>query len=82
MAEALLQVQGFKKHFPVTRGWREERVLVRAGGVDSRSAGGNPGAGGNQGAARPRWEAHSQMIDPTEGGSVWGKTWPLERSAS
>jgi oligopeptide/dipeptide ABC transporter ATP-binding protein len=35
MGEHLVEVKGLKKYFPITRGWREERVSVRAvDGVD------------------------------------------------
>jgi oligopeptide transport system ATP-binding protein len=70
MAEALLQVQGLKKHFPVTRGWREEKVLVRAvDGVDfSIRRGETLGLVGESGCGKTTvGRLILRLIDPTEG---------------
>jgi oligopeptide/dipeptide ABC transporter ATP-binding protein len=70
MAEALLQVQGLKKHFPVTRGWREEKVLVRAvDGVDfSIRRGETLGLVGESGCGKTTvGRLIIRLIDPTEG---------------
>jgi len=70
MTEALLQVQGLKKHFPVTRGWREEKVLVRAvDGVDfSIRRGETLGLVGESGCGKTTvGRLILRLIDPTEG---------------
>ena len=70
MAEALLQVQGLKKHFPVTRGWREEKVLVRAvDGIDfSIRRGETLGLVGESGCGKTTvGRLILRLIDPTEG---------------
>ena len=70
MAETLLQVRGLKKHFPVTRGWREEKGLVRAvDGVDfSIRRGETLGLVGESGCGKTTvGRLILRLIDPTEG---------------
>jgi oligopeptide transport system ATP-binding protein len=70
VAEALLQVRGLKKHFPVTRGWREEKGLVRAvDGVDfSIRRGETLGLVGESGCGKTTvGRLILRLIDPTEG---------------
>jgi len=70
MAEPLLQVQGLKKHFPVTRGWREEKALVRAvDGVDFMIRRGETlGLVGESGCGKTTvGRLILRLIDPTEG---------------
>jgi len=70
VAETLLQVRGLKKHFPVTRGWREEKGLVRAvDGVDfSIRRGETLGLVGESGCGKTTvGRLILRLIDPTEG---------------
>ncbi len=70
MTEALLQVQGLKKHFPVTRGWREEKALVLAvDGVDfSIHRGETLGLVGESGCGKTTvGRLILRLIDPTGG---------------
>ena len=70
MAEPLLQVRGLKKHFPLARGWRKEKALVRAvDGVDfSIHRGETLGLVGESGCGKTTvGRLILRLIDPTEG---------------
>jgi oligopeptide transport system ATP-binding protein len=73
MGEPLLEVRGLKKHFPVTRGWREEKALVRAvDGVGfAISPGETLGLVGESGCGKTTvGRLILRLIDPTEG-EIW-----------
>jgi oligopeptide transport system ATP-binding protein len=75
VAETLLQVRGLKKHFPMTRGWREEKALVRAvDGVDfSVSRGETLGLVGESGCGKTTvGRLILRLIDPTAGEVLFG----------